>query len=368
MEILKPHLLVGLCGTIAAMAKQEQHVALYRAYRPQSFSEVRGQAHIVDVLKAAIKNKSITHAYLFAGTRGTGKTSVARIFAKELGVSDKDLYEIDAASNRGIDDVRELRDGVHILPFESPYKLYLVDEAHMLTKEAWNALLKTLEEPPSHAIFILATTEAHKVPDTIRSRCDVYFFKQPSRTLIAEVIADIAKSEGYKLEQSAADLVAILAEGSFRDAIGILQKVLTISKDKKVDLEEVERVTAAPPSRIVYALADSIAHNARAEALATVHRAIEQDIDARLLMKLLIQRIRALILMRTAPEVANLMKTEFTEEEFAALEKLAKEGGTHITTNTLRSLLEAYETSAYAVLPHLPLELAIIDATTVGEK
>ena len=344
------------------MAKQEQHIALYRAYRPKSFSEVRGQAHVVDVLKAAIKNNTITHAYLFAGTRGTGKTSVARIFAKELGVSDRDLFEIDAASNRGIDDVRELRDGVHILPFESPYKLYLIDEAHMLTKEAWNALLKTLEEPPAHAIFILATTEAHKVPDTIRSRCDAYFFKQPSRTLISEVISDIAKSEGYKLEQSASDLVAILAEGSFRDAIGILQKVLTISKDKKVDVEEVERVTAAPAGRVVYALAESIARGQRADALAHVRKAVEQDIDARLLMKLLIQRARALLLMREAPDTAILMKSEFTDDEFASLEKLSKEG-IHITTKTLRALLEAYETSAYAVLPHLPLELAVIEAT-----
>lgn len=342
------------------MAKQETHVALYRAHRPQTFAEVRGQSHIVDVLKAAIKNKSFTHAYLFVGTRGTGKTSVARIFARELGVSEKDLYEIDAASNRGIDDVRELRDGVHMLPFESPYKLYLIDEAHMLTKEAWNALLKTLEEPPAHAIFILATTEAHKVPDTIRSRCEAYYFKQPSRKLLAETIADVAKKEGYKLETGAADLVATLAEGSFRDALGILQKVLTISKDKTVDVAEVERVTAAPSGKAVFTLAEALAHGKRDKALAAVRAALDNDIDARLLMKLLIQRVRAMLLLREAPSTAKLMQREFTDEEFVALEKLAKESS-HITTATLRALLEAYETSAYAVLPHLPLELAVID-------
>ncbi len=345
--------------------KVEPHKALYRAYRPQSFAEVRGQDHVIDVLKAAIKNESITHAYLFAGTRGTGKTSVARIFARELGITDRDLFEIDAASNRGIDDVRELRDGVHTLPFESPYKLYLIDEAHMLTKEAWNALLKTLEEPPSHALFILATTEAHKVPDTIRSRCDAYFFKQPSRVLIAEVITDVAKKEGNKLESGAADLIATLAEGSFRDALGILQKVLTISKDKKIDVEEVERVAAAPSGKIVFALAEALVHGKRADALSRVCEAVDQDIDARLLMKLLMQRVRALLLMRMAPEAAELMKNEFTDDEFAALQKLVKDPASHITTKMLRALLEAYEISAYAALPHLPLELAIIDITEV---
>src|SRR6266436_4362104 len=154
------------------MAKKDApHQTLYRAYRPQDFSEVRGQEHIVKALEAAIKSKKISHAYLFSGGRGTGKTSVARILARELGVTDKDLYEMDAASNRGIDDIRELREGVYAMPFESPYKFYIIDEAHMLTKEAWNALLKTLEEPPAHVIFILATTDIDKVPDTIVSRC-----------------------------------------------------------------------------------------------------------------------------------------------------------------------------------------------------
>ncbi len=343
--------------------KEEKHIALYRTHRPQTFAEVRGQDHVVDVLKAAIKNKKVGHAYLFAGTRGTGKTSIARIFARELGVSDTDLYEIDAASNRGIDDIRELREGVHVSPMESPYKLYIIDEAHMLTKEAWNALLKTLEEPPAHALFILATTEEHKVPDTIRSRCEVYSFTQPSRALLADVVFDVAKKEGYKLEQSAADLVALLAEGSFRDALGILQKVLTISKDKKVDVAEVERVTGAPSSSIVRALTEAIAMNVRANAISAIRRAAENSTDARLLAKLLMTRIRALLLFIMAPDVAQMMKNEFTDDEFLSLQKLAKESGANITTNTLRALLTAYETMQYAALPHLPLELAVIDVT-----
>jgi len=343
--------------------KAKAHQALYRAYRPQTFKEVRGQDHIIDVLVAAIKNKTIAHAYLFAGTRGTGKTSVARIFAREIGVSDKDLYEIDAASNRGIEHVRELREGVHVLPFESPYKLYLIDEAHMLTKEAWNAFLKTLEEPPPHAVFVLATTEVHKIPDTIRSRCDVYYFKQPGRALISETVGDVAKKEGYKVKPGAADLIATLAEGSFRDALGILQKILTISKDKNVDVEEVEKVTSAPSSRVVYTLAEAIAKGDRSAALSTLRNAIENNVDARILMKLLMQRIRAIILLREAQDTAQLLKQEFTDEEFASLQKLAASGESRVTTNTLRALLNAYETSMYAAIPHLPLELAIIDVT-----
>ncbi|KKW06578.1 MAG: polymerase III gamma and tau subunit protein [Candidatus Kaiserbacteria bacterium GW2011_GWC2_49_12] len=164
--------------------KESRHATLYRQYRPQSFNDARGQEHIVKVLKAEIKNKKPAHAYLFSGGRGTGKTTFARILARELGVSDKDLYEIDAASNNGVEHIRELREGVHVVPFESPYKFYIVDEAHMLSKSAWNAFLKTLEEPPPHAMFVLATTERDKIPDTIQSRCEVYSFKQPSNALL----------------------------------------------------------------------------------------------------------------------------------------------------------------------------------------
>ena len=205
-------------------------VALYRKYRPEKFTEVLGQEHIIGVLEGALKEDSISHAYLFAGSRGTGKTSIARILARETGCSDKDLYEIDAASNRGIDDIRELRESVHTLPFESPYKVYIIDEVHMLTKEAFNALLKTLEEPPKHVIFILATTEFEKLPETIVSRCQSFSFKKPSTPVLKEMVVKVAKKEGYVLEQASADLIAILSEGSFRDAQGILQKTIASSK------------------------------------------------------------------------------------------------------------------------------------------
>ncbi|MAZ40838.1 hypothetical protein CL654_01870 [bacterium] len=161
-----------------------EQVALYRKYRPQSLNDVLGQDHIVEALKHSLKNKSISHAYLFSGPRGTGKTSIARILARELKTSPEDLYEIDGASNRGIDEIRSLKEGVATLPFASPYKVYVIDEVHMLTKEAFNALLKTLEEPPSYVVFILATTELHKVPDTIVSRCQSFIFKKPTEKIL----------------------------------------------------------------------------------------------------------------------------------------------------------------------------------------
>ena len=178
--------------------------ALYRKYRPQSFKEVLGQEAVISVLTAAVKSGKTAHAYLFTGSRGTGKTSVARILAAALGCQPADLVEIDAASNRGIGEIRELQEGVRTLPFMSPVKVYVIDEVHMLTKEAFNALLKTLEEPPAHAVFILATTELNKVPETILSRCEVHHFKAPSVEILDKALTQIAKSENLKLGKGVA--------------------------------------------------------------------------------------------------------------------------------------------------------------------
>lgn len=343
------------------MQKEVSNV-LYRAYRPKDFSEVRGQPQVTDVLKKAIANKKVAHAYLFAGGRGTGKTSVARILARELKVTDKDLYEIDAASNTGVDNIRELREGVYTVPFDSPYKFYIIDEAHMLSKAAWNAFLKTLEEPPAHAIFVLATTERDKVPDTIQSRCEIYTFKQPSRETLSQIVTDVAKSEGYKLESAAAELVALLSEGSFRDALSILQKVLAVSRDRKVDVEEVEAVSGAPRGEIVRQIITAVAKKEAAPALTGIRKAIDASVDARVLAKLLIHRMRIILLLRFAPELAKDLTAELTEADMAQAQELTKDKG--VTSDTLRTLLEAYERMAYAAVPHLPLELAVVDICT----
>jgi DNA polymerase-3 subunit gamma/tau len=341
-----------------------QQGTLYRRYRPADFSEVRGQEPIVTALKAALAKGTTAHAYLFSGGRGTGKTSVARILAKELGVSPKDLYEIDAASNRGIDDIRELREGVWAMPFESPYKFYIIDEAHMLTKEAWNALLKTLEEPPRHAVFVLATTEMHKVPDTIQSRCEVYSFKQPTREVLAQIVADVSKKEGFTLERSAAELVALLADGSFRDALSILQKVLSTSADKNVSVAEVEAVSGAPKGEAVRAVVRAIAGKDANAALAALSAAAEHN-DPRTLARLIIHRLRIVLLLRFAPDLAAELSQELSEDDAVLAREIVKSPG--ITSETLRILLEAHATSGYAAVPILPLELAIIDICTPSQ-
>lgn len=245
------------------------------------------------------------------------------------------------------------------MPFESPYKFYIVDEAHMLTKEAWNAFLKTLEEPPSHAIFVLATTERDKVPETIQSRCEIYSFKQPTRDVLAESVADVAKKEGYTLEPSAAELVALLAEGSFRDALGILQKVLAVSDNKKIEVAEVEAVSGAPRGELIRSVLTGIVKKDVTTALSAIQQAVSENMDARTLAKLLIHRIRAILLMRYAPELAAQLGKELSEEDAKLAKEISTEPG--VNSETLRILLDAYGTMAYAALPHLPLELAIID-------
>jgi DNA polymerase-3 subunit gamma/tau len=336
-------------------------LALYRKYRPQSFKDVVDQEQAVSVLESEIKNSSISHAYLFSGSRGTGKTSVARIFAREIGTSENDLYEIDAASNRGIDDIREIRESVNTLPFESKYKVYIVDEVHMLTKEAFNALLKTLEEPPSHVVFILATTEEEKLPETVVSRCERFTFKKPNQEVLKKVVLETAKKEGTGLDPAGAELIALMGDGSFRDTLGVLQKVLTsVSGSKKITLEEIEKIIGAPKNSLLNAVVTGIGEKKLDAALTALSKAADANIDMAVFAKLLIQKIRFILLLRYAPEMEGHIKGEVTEEDFTFLKKLASEQSSLINSASLSELLLATDTIGRSAIPQLPLELALI--------
>lgn len=339
------------------------HTVLYRKYRPTSFKEVLGQEQVVKTLEGALSLGRVSHAYLFAGSRGTGKTSVARIVAREIGTDDSDLYEIDAASNRGIDDVRALREAVGAPPFASRYKVYIIDEVHMLTKEAFNALLKTLEEPPAHVIFILATTELEKLPETIVSRCELHTFKRPSQRTLTEVVERIAKKEGFTIEPAASELIALLSEGSFRDAQGALQKVIGASRDKKITLGEVEAATGAPKGALVLSVISALDSGDAEAGLEAIRAAHEQNIDMKVFAKLLLAKLRFVLLLRNAPGMKEGIKEEVSEEDFAFLKKKAEESVTRINSAALLELLTAYDLIGFSALPELPLELAIIKLT-----
>lgn len=338
--------------------------ALYRKYRPQSFEEVRDQDHIVRVLEGALKKGEIPHALLFSGTRGTGKTTTARLFARALKTSDLDIYEIDAASNRGIDDVRELREAVHTVPYESPYKVYIIDEVHMLTKEAFNALLKTLEEPPAHVIFILATTEEDKLLDTIKSRCQVFRFRSPSRAVLAETVTDVARKEGFALAPDAADLIAIAADGSFRDALGITQKVILASGDQIGSVDEVAAIIGAPKVALLTRLLTALQAKDTAEALSVVRDATESGVDMQLFLRLFLEMLRAVILLRHAPAQETIILAPFGEAARGCVTDLAKTGAASpLNSHLLLRFLSAVDQLPRSPIPVLPLELAIIDVT-----
>jgi len=271
--------------------------ALYRKTRPKKLDEVIGQKHITTTLKNALKTGKISHAYLFTGPRGVGKTSVARILAHEVNGFEYDdanynidIIEIDAASNRRIDEIRDLRDKVHIAPTSGKYKVYIIDEVHMLTKEAFNALLKTLEEPPAHVIFILATTESHKLPETIVSRTQRFSFKPIEPATVVEHLRSIAKSEKLEADDKALQLIAEHGEGSFRDSIGLLDQAG--ASGNKISLDSVQLLLGIAPEMAIDGLIKDLSSGSAGQLLRGLRSLIEQGYGAASIAKQLAQRLR----------------------------------------------------------------------------
>lgn len=340
-----------------------EKIALYRKYRPKDFSEVKGQDHISGILKNAVQMGRVSHAYLFAGPRGTGKTSVARILAKEIGCSALDLIEIDAASSRGIDEIRALREAAQFVPLQGDKKVYVVDECHMLTKEAFNALLKTLEEPPKHVVFILATTELDKVPETIISRCQYFIFRKIPENILREAVIVIANKEGFKIDEEAANLIALMADGSFRDAQGILDQMLSLgdrNNDKKITGVEARKFFAVPGREVVENFIRAMAEKNAEKGLEIIQKAAEDNIDIRIFLKLVLRNVRFMLLLKLAPRIKLQIQKNLGEREFNFAEEVKNLFGNGEIENALKILLDAHEIKNRPYLPQLPLELAFL--------
>ena len=353
----------------------------YRKWRPKSLGEVVGQDAITKTLRQAVAQGRIAHAYLFCGTRGTGKTSTARILAKAInclspqdGEPDNechicvsinesrslDLIEIDAASNRGIDDIRELSDKVRFSPNESRYKIYIIDEVHMLTEPAFNALLKTLEEPPAHAVFILATTEAHKVPLTIISRCQRYDFRRiPIERMVAK-LADISAHEGIEVSDDALHLVARIANGGLRDAENLLEQVV-VSYGSPISEDDVRQLLGLGGDEMALELVGHIIGKSVKDGIATVSSASEQGTDLRQLLRGTLEYLRALLLIKTGAGASF----GYSDEIMGRLNELAANA-------PMEQLVRALKVFAGVSMRRdtastLPLELAMVESATEPE-
>lgn len=351
--------------------------ALYRKYRPQGWAEVIGQDHVVQTLKNAVAADRVGHAYLFAGPRGTGKTTLARLLAKAVNCLAEDpkkrpcnecenckavnenrfmdLFEIDAASNTGVDDVRDLRDKINFLPSQGKYKIYIIDEVHMLSTAAFNALLKTLEEPPPHAIFVLATTEIHKIPATVLSRCQRHEFRRVPVDEIVGNLKGIVKAEGLKADDEALVLIARQATGAVRDAQSLLDQLA--STGEKITLSLTQTVLGTATSQTVLEVIDSIRDGQAGRGLETLHHALDSGADPRSLARQLVDYLRGLMLI----QMGNADQVETTKD---TKDKMTSHAKAFSTSDVLR-MMKAFNAAAVDARggwqPSLSLELALAE-------
>ncbi|OGY98226.1 MAG: DNA polymerase III, subunit gamma and tau [Candidatus Liptonbacteria bacterium RIFCSPHIGHO2_01_FULL_57_28] len=361
--------------------------ALSRTYRPKSLADLLGHETNVMLLQNAAKADRLGQAYIFYGPRGTGKTTTARLIAKLLnctkraadvkfratgepcnecvpclevdGGNSLNVIEIDGASNRGIDEIRNLKESIQTAPVGGGRKVYIIDEAHMLTGAAWNALLKTLEEPPKHATFILATTEYEKIPATIASRAQRFLFKKIPKVLIMEKLTDVAQKEKIAIEPDALELIAAAGEGSFRDAESLLEQVRSF--DGKITLAEAERLIGRAGFQKVERLAELIVHNKGKEALVAVAELNEEGQNLVQFTKDLVHYIRKALTLKLNPGLEKIFELDLTKDEIARLGKLAAAGEQQRMLALLRALIRAYGEMRYSPFAMVPLEIAIIE-------
>lgn len=358
-------------------------LALYRKWRPRTFDEVIGQDHVTRTLRNALASGRISHAYLFAGVRGTGKTTMARLLAKAVNCEGEgpekpcgscrichavdegsliDLIEIDAASNRGIDEIRDLRDKVGFRPNEARYKFYIIDEVHMLTEPAFNALLKTLEEPPAHVIFVLATTEPHKIPATIISRCQRFDFRRIPLADITRWLKHIATQEGLSVEEAALEYIARQSGGSLRDAISLLDQ-LTAYGDTTITLDHVRGILGSVSSQAVSQLVDYLVAGEREHGLELINQLIWDGSEPRQLAREIVEHLRKMLLLKMG-DGAALLRASTGDEELAAMRAQAAQVTPRWLLRAIRLFNNAALESRTSFIPQLALELAFLEATS----
>jgi DNA polymerase-3 subunit gamma/tau len=365
---------------VSASEQQEQERSLYRRHRPRTFAEVVGQEPVVRTLRNAVERAKVHHAYLFVGSRGTGKTSMAKILAACLncergptiepcgecesclsiaGATSLDVIEMDAASNNSVDDIRELRESVAYAPVSGRRKIYILDEAHMLSTAAWNAFLKTLEEPPPNTVFVLATTEANKVPATVIDRCHRFDFHRPTVEQIASVLRRVAQQESIEIPPPAVAAIARSATGSFRDALGTLEQLVTYS-GPGISLEDVLAVLGVADARLLAHAVDAVAKGDARGALETLERCAAQGRDAASFASDLEVRLRELLIVQTLGQVPA--ELSLTEEADAALAEQAQSVPHATVVRMLELLGEAMEAVRAGADARTRLELALVKA------